>query len=133
MAEQPAAEQPAFDCAGALADVSNQHPLRFDFNHDGLRPAMQPNLEPYAKLLSDPRCGTGKITIVGYADRWGSANYNQKLSEDRAAHIARELSRLGVDSSRLLTMGMSETRPLLPDDNLEAWRANRRVEITFSE
>lgn len=90
-------------------------------------------MEPYAKLLSDERCATGKITVVGYADRWGSKIYNQRLSEDRASHIAKELARLGVSPDRFQSMGMSETKPLVQDDNLDAWRANRRVEVTFSE
>lgn len=94
---------------------------------------MQPNLEPYVKLLTDERCAAGKVIIVGYADRWGSQAYNQKLSEDRAAHIGKELQRLGVKAPRIVTMGMSETKPLVQEDNLDAWRVNRRVEVTFSE
>ncbi len=74
-----------------------------------------------------------RVTIEGYADRWGSKTYNQRLSEDRASHIAKEFGRLGVNSSRITTMGMSEMKPHDPNDNLDAWRANRRVEVKIVE
>ena len=65
-----------------------------------------------------------KLRIVGYADNaTGDAEYNQKLSLERAQTVADELVKLGVDKANLTVEGMGGVSTLDPAS------FNRRVII----
>lgn len=73
-----------------------------------------------------------KIRIAGYASASGTEEYNQKLSEKRAAAVKNYLINQGVSSDRLATIGYGETSPAeyepIPSDiNSAAAKANMRV------
>lgn len=51
------------------------------------------------------------IVIEGHADRIGSQQYNQKLSERRADSVKTYLVDKGVDRTKIDTMGMGKTLP----------------------
>jgi len=78
------------------------------------------------------------ITLVleGHTDSKGSDNYNQSLSERRAAAVkARIIEDYGIDPSRISTEGYGESRPIADNGTDEGRERNRRVvgEMTFSE
>ncbi|WP_461515867.1 OmpA family protein [Porticoccus sp.] len=78
------------------------------------------------------------ITLVleGHTDSKGSDNYNQSLSERRAAAVkARIIEDYGIDPSRITTEGYGESRPIADNSTDEGRERNRRVvgEMTFSE
>jgi OOP family OmpA-OmpF porin len=79
-------------------------------------------------LLSYPQV---KVEIVGHADATGSAEYNQKLSEERAQAIADKFEQLGVESTQMIIRGLGERSPIASNDNMEGRAKNRRVEITI--
>ncbi|PYO23047.1 MAG: hypothetical protein DMD85_10060 [Candidatus Rokuibacteriota bacterium] len=53
-----------------------------------------------------------KMVLTGHADRIGTEDYNQKLSEDRAQAVADYLATKGVDRSRLQVEAKGETQPI---------------------
>jgi hypothetical protein len=63
--------------------------------------------------------------------RGGSADYNLKLSDRRAASVVRYLTGKGIDAARLSSRGYGATRPLVSetDGNDTARAQNRRVEL----
>ena len=69
------------------------------------------------------------ITVVGHADRAGSADYNLGLSQRRADAVKAELVRLGVSAGAISTDAKGETEPLVPTDDGVPEPQNRRVEI----
>ncbi len=71
------------------------------------------------------------VTVAGYTDNTGAADYNQKLSEKRATSVALYLHSRGVASERLASVGHGEAQPLAPNDTAEGRAKNRRVEITL--
>lgn len=75
------------------------------------------------------RVQTTRIEVNGHADRAGSPQYNQRLSERRAAAVAAELVRLGVPRNEIVTRGFGETVPLVPTADGVREPQNRRVEI----
>ena len=75
------------------------------------------------------------IIVNGHADRIGSPQYNQKLSEKRAEAVRAYLVSKGVDASKVETLGFGKTLPVKscpqqPRKQLiECLAPNRRVQI----
>ena len=69
------------------------------------------------------------VVVQGHTDATGTDEHNQGLSERRAASVARELERRGVDSERIATMGMGEGYPVASNEDEHGRQLNRRVEI----
>jgi outer membrane protein OmpA-like peptidoglycan-associated protein len=126
-AAQPA--PPAYDCAGALAEISAAFPIRFAFNDTQLKPPLDAGMNHYAALLKDPRCATMTAEVAGHADFLGPRLSNQALSEARAQNVVSALVAAGVDAPRLRTQGFSESMPADTEKSAAARQKNRRVEI----
>jgi outer membrane protein OmpA-like peptidoglycan-associated protein len=77
------------------------------------------------------RVGTTRIEIAGHADRAGTPQYNQRLSERRAAAVAAELERRGIARSAMTVQAFGESRPLVPTADGVREPQNRRVEIVL--
>lgn len=76
------------------------------------------------------------INVNGHADRLGSAQYNQKLSERRAEAVKAYLVKQGADASKIETYGFGKTLQVksCPDQKerkalIECLQPNRRVEV----
>jgi outer membrane protein OmpA-like peptidoglycan-associated protein len=72
------------------------------------------------------------LTLTGHADARGAADYNQRLSERRAAAVQRFLVDLGVGSERLTSEGRGEEAPVAEGSGERVWQRNRRVEFEIS-
>ncbi len=71
------------------------------------------------------------VTVAGYTDSTGSAEFNQKLSEKRATTVALYLHGRGVAQERLAAVGRGESNPVASNATAEGRARNRRVEITL--
>jgi OOP family OmpA-OmpF porin len=76
------------------------------------------------------------IIVNGHADRLGSAQYNQRLSEKRAEAVRAYLVSKGVDAAKVETLGFGKTLPVkaCPDQKdrkatIECLAPNRRVVV----
>ena len=69
------------------------------------------------------------IVIVGHTDDKWDADYNMKLSKDRAASVEAFLKSQGVDSSKMVTTGAGETMPIASNATRAGRAANRRVQV----
>jgi outer membrane protein OmpA-like peptidoglycan-associated protein len=69
------------------------------------------------------------IEIVGHTDDVGDNDYNQELSEQRAQAVGRYLVKAGVDSSKIVAMGVGERLPVASNATNEGRADNRRVEV----
>jgi len=99
----------------------------FDFNKSTLKPESDPVLERVRAMM-------GKDTalhaeIQGHTDNVGTPEYNQTLSEARAAAVVGWLTGHGVKSDRLAAKGYGLTAPIADNRTDEGRAANRRVEI----
>lgn len=73
-----------------------------------------------------------KISVDGYTDNTGRAEYNLTLSDQRAKSVKDYLVENGIDESRITSKGHGIDNPIA-DNNTAAGRAqNRRVEMTLS-
>jgi outer membrane protein OmpA-like peptidoglycan-associated protein len=88
----------------------------------------QPALKAIAQLVVQSK--EPLLTIEGHTDNVGTAEFNQALSEKRAAAVREALvSQFGVPPGRLVTKGFGFTRPLENNNTVEGRARNRRVEL----
>jgi outer membrane protein OmpA-like peptidoglycan-associated protein len=76
---------------------------------------------------------TLKIKIIGHTDNEGGAAYNMKLSDQRAAAVAKWLADKGIAADRLATEGHGQDKPLCANDTAARKKANRRTEFVIME
>jgi OmpA-OmpF porin, OOP family len=71
------------------------------------------------------------LLIVGHTDSTGSAEFNQRLSERRAAAVVNHMQQqCGWKPYRMLTpAGMAMSDPVAPNDDVEGRAQNRRVAV----
>ena len=72
-----------------------------------------------------------RIKISGHTDNTGTADYNKKLSLQRAKAVYDYLVSRGISTSRLEYAGYGETRPVTANDTPENRSKNRRVEFVI--
>lgn len=71
-----------------------------------------------------------KIAIIGHTDSDGKETENQKLSEQRAESVKKYLiSNFEIDTSRMITSGKGESKPIAENTSEEGKKQNRRVEF----
>ncbi len=81
-------------------------------------------------LLQNPQIT--KLRVEGHTDDRGKDDYNQKLSEDRAAAVKTYLTEVGkVEPGRLESAGYGETRPIADNTKSAGRGQNRRVEFVI--
>ena len=73
------------------------------------------------------------VEVQGHTDDQGGADYNRRLSQQRAEAVSRYLVQRGVSSSRLSSRGYGEDAPLQPGTAPEVRATNRRVEFVIKK
>ena len=104
------------------------HGIYFDFGSDQIRSESEPVLKEIAGAMAAN--SAWNLKIEGHTDNIGGDQYNQALSERRAAAVKTALvERYQVNDSRLTTAGFGASRPKEGNDTLEGRARNRRVEL----
>jgi OmpA-OmpF porin, OOP family len=107
--------------------------LYFTYNSDELHPRTLRQIEIIASVLkADPE---RKLKIWGHTDAIGTPEFNNRLSQNRAAAVRAAFVRSGAAADQIEVHGFGASRPrranFLPtgEDNPEGRRVNRRAEI----
>jgi OOP family OmpA-OmpF porin len=85
----------------------------FDFDKAVLRPEGKAKLDELVAKAGAIKLEV--ILVVGHTDRIGSAAYNMKLSERRAAAVKTYLVSKGIEANRVYTEGKGLTQPVTGD------------------
>lgn len=72
-----------------------------------------------------------KIRIEGHASADGDADFNKRLSADRAKSVRQYLIDHGIDEDALISEGFGIERPIASNDTEEGREKNRRVEFNI--
>lgn len=126
-------------CAGKevqrVQDKMTLHIL-FDYNKDVISEKSYTELNEGIEFVK--RYPGSRIEIAGHTDNLGSPQYNQTLSEKRAAAVRDYLIKKGgVDPAKITAVGHRDLYPVAPNkkpdgkDNPEGRAQNRRVEINI--
>ncbi len=128
----------AFPAMGTIAPVPScgatltlDTGVLFDFGSAEIRPDADAALDALATALVGLAAPAG--SVEGHTDSVSSAEFNQKLSQDRAQAVADDLAARGVGTA-FSVVGHGEDRPVAPneldgEDNPAGRQLNRRVEI----
>ena len=86
-----------------------------------------PTLDKITRFLkAHPR---NRLVVNGFTDSSGSAEFNARLSQQRAEAMRTYLVSQGIDPGRVSYQGMGESRPIASNQTEEGRAKNRRVEI----
>ncbi|MGI8810638.1 MAG: OmpA family protein [Acidimicrobiales bacterium] len=118
------------DSRAALV-VTLPEAVLFPFGSAELRPEAEAPLRRVLDLLGQH--GGARVEVAGHTDSVGSAEYNQVLSQQRAAAVVDWLTRHGVPRALLRPVGYGATRPVAGNATDEDRRRNRRVELTVRD
>jgi OOP family OmpA-OmpF porin len=126
-------ERPAPPPPVAVAAVAQPEPPRmviqkltlstdvlFDFNKAELKDSGKQKLDELANQVKGAK--VDEIVVVGHADRIGSENYNEKLSEARAQSVKGYLAERGAQTNVITAQGKGESQPVT-GDQCKKWRA----------
>jgi outer membrane protein OmpA-like peptidoglycan-associated protein len=101
--------------------------INFDSGKSNIKQAANETLQAIVAILKEyPKAN---FVVEGHTDSTASENFNQKLSESRAAKVVEFLTSNGVDATRLTSVGYGETSPIASNATKEGKATNRRVEV----
>jgi peptidoglycan-associated lipoprotein len=104
----------------------------FDYDKHQLRKDAQDSLQADSKALADilKQYPDYKLTVEGYCDERGSAEYNLALGEARAKAAKEYLVSLGIPGDQLKTVSFGKEKPVCTDQTEDCWQKNRRAHVT---
>lgn len=111
----------------------------FEFDKSDVRADEQYKLESFMSELSGAEFET--VWVVGHADRIGTNEYNQGLSERRAGSVKAFLVNLGLSGDKISASGRGESMPVTTDaecsglrgqELIRCFQPDRRVEVSVS-
>jgi outer membrane protein OmpA-like peptidoglycan-associated protein len=104
----------------------------FDYDSSAITPRAESDLITLGKALTSPELKGSAFVIGGHTDAKGDDDYNQKLSERRAASVKRFLKQeFDIADDTLVTVGYGEEQLKNTSEPLAA--ENRRVQIVNLE
>lgn len=110
--------------------IVNMSDVLFDTGKYSLKPSTKISLAKVSGiLLAYPSL---KVQVEGYTDSVGGDEYNQKLSEDRAATVKDFLTSQGVSANNITSQGFGKTNPVAENSTAEGRAQNRRVNLVVS-
>ena len=105
-------------------------PIHFEYNSSAVDADSIDNLRLIAETLQDEQLRGGNFIFVGHTDRRGSADYNLRLSRERAFAIYEEVINIDRDlEGRISIVGRGAEEPLDLGTTEEAHWRNRRLQI----
>ena len=134
----PVAPQKPKPAAPKTFSVNFETEPLFSFDRSEIRADQRAKLDEFISGLGGAQYDS--IAVVGYADRIGTKDYNQKLSERRAEAVRAYLVRKGVPANKIQTEGRGETDPVTGDTCnktrgkalISCLQPDRRVDVSVS-
>jgi len=122
---QPKAAAPVAAAKPSL----DRYQLFFDFNKAKLTTEARKNIAEIAKAAK--AAGYPKLTVIGYTDLAGGAEFNMRLSLKRANAVKKALIAAGVPADKIAAEGRGKADPLVSTKDGMREPQNRRVVVRF--
>jgi outer membrane protein OmpA-like peptidoglycan-associated protein len=110
--------------------IVNMADVLFDTGRYTLKPVTREKLAKISGIiLAHPGL---KLEVEGHTDSVGGDEFNQRLSEKRAASVRDYLIAQGVPPDSITARGFGKTMPVASNDTAAGRQLNRRVELILS-
>jgi len=121
-----------------VTDINGLPALKVTFDNGILFEVNKSNLSDVAKAELDEFVGDladmaeTNLTVYGHTDNTGTAQVNERVSNQRAEAVSKYLQSKGIAKDRLTAQGLSFNYPVADNATAEGRAQNRRVEIYIS-
>lgn len=103
--------------------------IYYDYNKWSIRPDAAKVLDLMVKAMIDNP--TILVEIGSHTDSQGSADYNQKLSQNRAESAVKYILSKGIPANRLQAKGYGEEKPRLLDEEKSGFPAGTELSVEY--
>jgi outer membrane protein OmpA-like peptidoglycan-associated protein len=110
--------------------IVNMSDVLFDTGKYTLRPVAREKLARVGGIISG-HPGL-RLEVEGHTDSVGGDDYNQRLSEQRAASVRDYLVQQGLSMNSVTAKGFGKTLPVASNETAAGRQQNRRVELVVS-
>jgi outer membrane protein OmpA-like peptidoglycan-associated protein len=110
--------------------IVNMSDVLFDTGKYTLRPGAREKLARVGGIISG-HPGL-RLEVEGHTDSVGGNEYNQRLSEQRAAAVRDYLVQQGLSMNSVTAKGFGKTQPVASNETAAGRQQNRRVELVVS-
>ena len=110
--------------------IVNMPDVLFDPGQSTLKPGARERLARVSGIVQ--AYPDLQLQVEGYTDSTGTPEFNQRLSEDRAAAVRSYLISQGVPSNDIASAGYGADDPVASNDSAEGRRLNRRVDLVVT-
>ena len=110
--------------------VLGEDAIRFDTGKSTLTTHAKANLDKLVNVFKEYK--DTDIIIYGYTDNVGKADYNLKLSQQRATSVKAYLAAKGLVTDRFTYKGMGMEEPIADNSTVAGRTQNRRVEFVIT-
>ena len=101
--------------------------FHFPLNESKIQPSDEQKIGQLGDLIQNR---SAAVTLSGHADSTGPADYNRKLSQERAKSIAQALKRqFDIGDQKLRIQAFGESRPVASNETETGRAKNRRTVI----
>jgi OmpA-OmpF porin, OOP family len=116
------------DCANCVAIISLN--VEFDTNKAVVKDKYRNEIKKVSDFMKQYPNTTA--VIEGHTDNVFNAEYNKKLSQERANSVKQYIiNNFGIKASRLSAVGYGLTKPIASNNNEEGRQKNRRVQAVI--
>ena len=112
-----------------VGEIVRSYTILFDFDKSNVRHNEQATLDQIAKEIS--KYQPQQVTVTGYTDSHGKADYNQKLSYRREEAVSKALLKRGVKNQVIDREARGEYEQAVQTADGVKNQQNRRVVIDF--
>ena len=115
-------------------DKIELEPILFDYNKYNIKPQAAFELDKLVEIMK--KYPNIKIKVESHSDSRGNADYNRKLSDQRAQATVQYVISNGIDESRINGIGYGEDKPIIDCGNNcteEQHQQNRRSDFIIVE
>lgn len=127
-ADAPKKSAEAADCEAKLKEAASAGVILFRSSSARIDDKSNRTLDALAKVAKG--CSKGRIRVEGHTDSTGRAEYNKKLSQQRAEAVASYLTKAGMPKDRVEAVGYGQEKPVASNDTTDGRAKNRRIEFT---
>ena len=105
-------------------------PVTFGFDDAMVRDQDRAGIQRFAEI-AQKYYPTATITVEGFADPAGGAEYNRRLSQARAENVKRLLAERGLTGATINAVGLGTARQVVPGAMKDEPGAERNRRVTF--